>query len=1256
MAEESNKPTRRTERIGKYEILGHIATGGMGVIYKARDVDLDRLVALKLLPADLATQGTTLIRFHREAKAAARLRHENIVAVFDVGESNGTHFIALEYIEGTDLQDYINRKCRLDPEEARQIMIQATRALVHAHEHGIVHRDIKPSNFLLMLKDQQLVVKLTDFGLAIRYENDAEFRITRDKTTVGTVDYMSPEQARDSRSADIRSDIYSLGCTFYHMLAGQAPFARGTLPERIVQHMQSPPPDMRRIIKGVPEYLLAIIHRMLAKKPADRYQTPADLLKDLENPDGVAVSPNRAPITGKLERGLARKRPIAPTQVIESKQLDKESEEAKQVKTVKTKRAAGESITEKTRPAGKPKPVEEPAPPTKDETIDDDTEYDEADEPEKPIEEEAPERPRKKADRGSPAWMAATAASVGVLAVVLILALAFGGKTPEPKKPPVKPPDLAVVDPIIDLPPVSNIDTSPSKMSAGDPTLPMMYLRTDTVHEASLRKEHYGPFTAWPAPPEKATLLRLTRLATPDSTTFRSLAEAFAKTKPNEFTIIEVNDNGPIFVPFLPAVSQRQILLRGGTGFRPLIVWDVPKNPADKKPVTTFCSVTQGKLILENLDFVMKWADDGPATWFNLPDTDFHARECTFSLAGKSKAGIALIAREAALPDQGTTHTWLKRCFVRGADLSLLRQQQASAAVLLEESLVVSYQHPLIQMRCREGDALALFCVRSTLVTGQVFLSARMHDGKPGSPQLDVKLLDSILSRDDVTAPQGDMIQLTDGANASSASLKWLAVNTVYAGWRRLLASDSKSIDGADEAEWRSYFPFSRKDRAIEDAWPKSPPSALEKRPAHTFFPGQAPVAFAALTSPVAVGCVIGWLPPVPDAWVERAFDSGPALTIPNLDNVMPKADVADDGLYHGTPPGQPLDLNTVDLGAFLSNQKLAPRVVMHLIGKGICHTSPLRINGVQHLVLYVDPSKDAFILDGDLKSAPLLKSDPLIDITGGHLELTGLRLRLGPVTAIPAIIQLHGSSLTMTRCWLRGPLTKEAVGFKNLIAADNANEIPTTLLLRDNVLAAGKTLIHLQDHVQLKARNNVFVSFGDGVHFDVNSPSVPMQHVLDHNTWAVRQAFFTLRTGPAFQAVGPVLLHANSNAFLHPFADDKDKSRDKSAFLRGGDIWAASGRWSWQGRYNVYDSRIPTYLARFEKTVGARQNLHDWQALWGQAGEQDAAPYEAGLVGKLIPRDTVLPLEPPTLPKHLRGDLNQAAPGADPAILKKKG
>ncbi len=415
MAEEStNKPTRRSERIGKYEILGHIATGGMGVIYKARDTNLDRLVALKILPPEMASQQITLIRFEREAKAAAHLRHENIVTIFDVGEVNGTHYIALEYIEGTDLQAYITRKCKLDPEEARQIVIQATRALVHAHEQGIVHRDIKPSNLLLTRKGKRLVVKLTDFGLAIRQENDAEFRITRDKTTVGTVDYMSPEQARDSRSADIRSDIYSLGCTFYHMLAGNAPFARGTMPERIVQHMTASPPDARRLNPSIPAAFTLIVNRMLAKKPADRYQTPAELLDDLEHPEQVAPIGKRAPAVGKLDDGLPRK-PIVlvePSAVLDGKGLDEAIEEPRQVKAGRMKKPAA-------RPSAPPSDDDMDLGRTASETNEIDV-VDEGDTGNPEEQETSAERaPRKP---GSPVWMYATAGSVGVLGLILVFA------------------------------------------------------------------------------------------------------------------------------------------------------------------------------------------------------------------------------------------------------------------------------------------------------------------------------------------------------------------------------------------------------------------------------------------------------------------------------------------------------------------------------------------------------------------------------------------------------------------------------------------------------------------------------------------------------------------------------------------------------------------------------------------------------------------------------------------------------------------
>ena len=268
-------------RLGKYKVLAHIATGGMGTVYKATDTELGRLVALKVLDASLADKPNTLERFLREARHAARLGHKNIVTLYDSGHVNGRHFLALEFVDGIDLYDYIERKGQLAPEESRRILIQAVKALDHAYQQGITHRDIKPSNFLLTRDRDRMRVKLTDMGLA-RKAGEDEFRITRAGSTVGTVDYLAPEQARDSASADIRSDIYSLGCTLYHMLAGRPPFPDGGLGERILKHLQEDPPDIRQFNARASDELWELLRKMLAKKPEDRFQTPAELLSALK--------------------------------------------------------------------------------------------------------------------------------------------------------------------------------------------------------------------------------------------------------------------------------------------------------------------------------------------------------------------------------------------------------------------------------------------------------------------------------------------------------------------------------------------------------------------------------------------------------------------------------------------------------------------------------------------------------------------------------------------------------------------------------------------------------------------------------------------------------------------------------------------------------------------------------------------------------------------------------------------------------------
>ena len=313
------------QKVGRYEILKYIASGGMGAVYQALDPTLDRIVALKVLSPEAAARETQVNRFRREAKMAARLQHENIVQIYEFGEANGTYFLALEFVDGMDLQDYIEKQSgeRLDIDEALNLLIQATKALDQMHAVGIVHRDVKPSNFLLATsKSGKLIVKLADLGLA-RSDND-DARLTRDNTTLGTVDYISPEQARDSASADIRSDLYSLGCTFYVMLTGHGPFPKGNLIERIQHHLNTPAPDVRNIRSETPARLATILSRLLEKSPDDRYSTPLHLLHELETPERFQQyldetrKFDRPAFKAETERGsradtqLLRAMPIAP--------------------------------------------------------------------------------------------------------------------------------------------------------------------------------------------------------------------------------------------------------------------------------------------------------------------------------------------------------------------------------------------------------------------------------------------------------------------------------------------------------------------------------------------------------------------------------------------------------------------------------------------------------------------------------------------------------------------------------------------------------------------------------------------------------------------------------------------------------------------------------------------------------------------------------------------------------------------------------
>jgi serine/threonine protein kinase len=264
--------------LGKYKLQRLIANSDMSSVYEAEHLLLHRRVALKILSKELAGDGSFLERFYREAQAVASLDHPNIMRGFDVGQEGDYHYLVMEFIEGTSLQGLVEVGGPLPFDQAAELIRQAALGLGHAHQAGLIHRDIKPANLLL---DLEGTVKILDLGLvrSLSHEEDGQAGLTRihDERVLGTVDYLSPEQAIDSHDVDIRTDIYSLGCTLYFLLVGSPPFSKGTLAERLLAHQTQTAPPISISRPDVPEGLARIVERMLAKKPEERFQNPAEV-------------------------------------------------------------------------------------------------------------------------------------------------------------------------------------------------------------------------------------------------------------------------------------------------------------------------------------------------------------------------------------------------------------------------------------------------------------------------------------------------------------------------------------------------------------------------------------------------------------------------------------------------------------------------------------------------------------------------------------------------------------------------------------------------------------------------------------------------------------------------------------------------------------------------------------------------------------------------------------------------------------------
>jgi serine/threonine protein kinase len=303
---------QRVKTLGPYKLKRKLGGGGMGVVYLARDTRTRQLLALKILPKRLGADQAFVARFLREVDAATRLNHPNILQAYSYGEDHGYHYYVMEYCEGLSLADRLKRDPFLPPEEATWIVMQVARGLKYAHDMRIVHRDIKPSNVMVTPQGD---AKLLDLGLSKNLSETEQALLTMTGVAIGTPHYIAPEQTGSDKAVDGRADIYSLGATYYHLLTGRPPFEGTTAYEIITKHLSQQVPDPRDLREDIPDGVVHVIRRMMAKRPEDRYQDCAELVDDLEkvaaggDPASQPLAPEKSSVAIPVRFQAGRKAP-----------------------------------------------------------------------------------------------------------------------------------------------------------------------------------------------------------------------------------------------------------------------------------------------------------------------------------------------------------------------------------------------------------------------------------------------------------------------------------------------------------------------------------------------------------------------------------------------------------------------------------------------------------------------------------------------------------------------------------------------------------------------------------------------------------------------------------------------------------------------------------------------------------------------------------------------------------------------------------
>lgn len=1274
------------KQLGRYTIIKKLGQGGMGIVFLATDTQLRRQVALKVLAREKAENPTLVKRFKAEAQAAAALKHDNIVAIHDAGEADGLLYIALEFIDGTDAHTIVAKRGPMPAKRAMDVIRQTTLALQHAHEQKIVHRDIKPSNLLIAKNG---LVKLADMGLARSVDESLETNITRAGTTVGTVDYMSPEQAKNSKAADIRSDLYSLGATWFHLLTGHPPFPEGSMLNKLNAHSGAARPDVRDENDSVSENVSVMIKRLLAIKPEDRYQTPAELLEDLENENLT-----RGPMSLKDLAGLAEEEDDADDDgsVDEPKASYKKpaGKEAKQLAAAATKEL----------PAHKPAAKEPP--------------------------------PGGGMNLGALKSLGIGAAVIAAIGILGYIASQYGSAVGPNTTPTGDPfhrgnevatttgssPTTAATDA------GSEKKVGPKPATGGTQKGPTPVATTDGSKNSTKKDGSTGgssPAGSLYVPP-LAPLGRegevkhipewITDAGTPAPASLKTILvgggpsgfeqvatlEQALKELPDAGGIVELVTDGPYFLNPIQLTNRATVVIRAATGRVPVVVLVAEPD----QPYDSLLHVTNGALSLEGLQVLVdakQFATNDPLTLVAVQSGDLAVVRCSFTLLG-NRAGKTFafgtdgkVAR-SDLKQSPQARVLVRESVVRGAGLGVFHVDQTQTDLVASRCLFATGSGTVLSLTNHDlpeddtppakpavgggkvgvtstpsaGDdakkpsgpkslkpannpatkGLASTTARSlkflscsVLSTGTAFELAPGADvAKP--PATEVLIVNSVLSG--VNLPQAAPVLLAlpgwqqallPGSDQSPyPSLKWQIESSAICGWQKLILEEPGATqvirDGAAWKEiWRNQ-PSLELSQFQAASWPKAPPFDFASLSAKELgLPNELGLKG---TDGQAPGC------PVND------FASPTLLTLARVDALIDRAAYPITGIEpFAVNRHIEVDANTQDLGKVLGTDDWPSGTLVTVRGQGKAGMTPVEVKNKSLRIEFKHTGEAPLVLE-PRKSTKTKDDEAMFIVEGGSLELVDGQFQFpnGSSSPMPGhFLSATDGNFSLRRCQVIGQTLDGTSGFQGLIRwkrstaepGDLANPVERNsgVIVDSALLTSGKLLDADLRHRTLLLRNSLFASVGDLFDLNVQGFSSKIGGTLDAR-WCTFGAggkfLFQVRGAKeAEKTTRPLNVFLQHSVLLS--LTDLSGATTSPVLLSARDYVLTNQQIAWWDHGNGYTAPWTQFLRAADTPAAGPQSFDNhWRKQWGDARVMNSlfANGDVRLAAKLPHRSKVGP------------------------------